>query len=357
MTTTTSKLFFSNPGEIDIRAVTTLGVNVKPEGNPIGHFGTGLKYAIAGVLRLGGSVGIWSGVKYYQFHSLAQEIRGKSFNIVHMSNIDGDFPLGFTTDLGRDWEPWMLYRELRSNALDEGGDLDWSDSRETPEAGKTLIVVECEALHAVHMKSGEFWLRSEPIWSGHGLEVHDGRSSILFYHSIRATAPDSGKTADWAWVYNITDQLKLTEDRTLASFYDAKTLIAKALARCDHPEVLARVLGNEAEMGAFDFDHWDITASPEFVDEVFKRIERREKVPASARALVARGEPERLEEAELDIPSSFSDMESLAPKEAPEVKASKWAWESETSERIEGLEAELRYWKACAKKLGGQAGG
>jgi len=41
-------LIFSNPGLIDIDAVTTLGVSVKQPGS-FGRFGTGLKFAVAEV--------------------------------------------------------------------------------------------------------------------------------------------------------------------------------------------------------------------------------------------------------------------------------------------------------------------
>jgi hypothetical protein len=39
-------LFFCTPGLIDLEAVFTFGVHAKETENPIGYFGTGLKYAI-----------------------------------------------------------------------------------------------------------------------------------------------------------------------------------------------------------------------------------------------------------------------------------------------------------------------
>ena len=46
-------IVFENPGEIDIRSISTFGVSVKEGDNPIGFFGTGLKYAIVVLLRTG----------------------------------------------------------------------------------------------------------------------------------------------------------------------------------------------------------------------------------------------------------------------------------------------------------------
>ena len=67
-------IYFTNPGEIDIRAVTTMGVNVKEGSSSIGYFGTGLKYAIATLLREGQEIIIHSGLTTYYFLSFQEEI-------------------------------------------------------------------------------------------------------------------------------------------------------------------------------------------------------------------------------------------------------------------------------------------
>ena len=52
----------STPGLIDLRAFTTFGVNSKPNSkNPIGYFGTGLKYAVAVLARHKCPVTVWIG--------------------------------------------------------------------------------------------------------------------------------------------------------------------------------------------------------------------------------------------------------------------------------------------------------
>src|SRR5690606_17354524 len=110
-------LIFSNPGLIDETAITTIAVNAKTGNNPIGVFGTGLKYAIAIILRLGGRVTIYRGLKKLEFGIKTKTIRGKEFDIITMNGRQ----LGFTTHLGHHWQPWMAYRELWSNARDEEG--------------------------------------------------------------------------------------------------------------------------------------------------------------------------------------------------------------------------------------------
>lgn len=70
---TSRTIIFHNPGELDIRAVTTFGLSVKKSDNPIGQFGTGLKYAIAVALRHGCDVEICAGRERY--HVLRHEGR------------------------------------------------------------------------------------------------------------------------------------------------------------------------------------------------------------------------------------------------------------------------------------------
>ena len=45
------KIYFCNAEPIDLNAIAIMGVSVKTGDNPIGYFGTGLKFAIATLLR------------------------------------------------------------------------------------------------------------------------------------------------------------------------------------------------------------------------------------------------------------------------------------------------------------------
>ena len=83
---------FVNRGTIDPRSITTFGVNSKEGGNPIGFFGTGLKYAIAVLLRLGHEVTLYSDAKKYVFGVEETKIRNDQFRIVTMNGA----PLAFT---------------------------------------------------------------------------------------------------------------------------------------------------------------------------------------------------------------------------------------------------------------------
>ena len=125
-------IVFENPGEIDVASISTFGVSVKESDNPIGFFGTGLKYAIAILLRNNHKVTIHSGVDTHAFDTENVTVRGRSFDFVRLTTNEGQPErIGFTTEVGKTWEIWMAYRELFCNARDENGDAFLA--REMPE--------------------------------------------------------------------------------------------------------------------------------------------------------------------------------------------------------------------------------
>tara|TARA_R110000787_G_scaffold631_4_gene2336 strand:- start:164 stop:427 length:264 start_codon:yes stop_codon:yes gene_type:complete len=78
-------LIFQNDGVLPIEGFTTFGMSAKPGStNPIGKFGTGLKNAVAIILRLGGSITVWRGDLEYVFYTRSEDFRGKSFDKVRM---------------------------------------------------------------------------------------------------------------------------------------------------------------------------------------------------------------------------------------------------------------------------------
>jgi hypothetical protein len=132
-------IVFQNKGEIDIRAIKTFGVNSKDnKESAIGYFGTGLKYAIAILLRAGATVSILTGGKMHRFSTEQTKIRNDHFDIVRMN----DEELGFTTELGKEWELWMAFREIYSNMLDEDGEAKAVTFLPDPDPEKTYVIVD-----------------------------------------------------------------------------------------------------------------------------------------------------------------------------------------------------------------------
>lgn len=83
-------ILFENDGIVPIAAFTTFGLSAKPGStNPIGKFGTGLKNAVAIILRLGGKVRLFRGLEEYEFYTREEEFRGQTFARVRMKRRAG----------------------------------------------------------------------------------------------------------------------------------------------------------------------------------------------------------------------------------------------------------------------------
>lgn len=192
---------FTTPTAMPIEAATTMGVSVKEDG-AIGKFGTGMKYAIAGVLRLGGSIHVDVDGVEYDFTAVSSDIRGRAFQIVHCNGT----PCGFTTELGKHWEPWQLFRELASNALDEGGCWQKSSAK-----GVTTITIRCREVEQAGDEEAVFRPEGTPILkSSMGATVYPGASQHYYYKGIRA-----GSFPYMAPVTVDVDSGDLSEDRLL----------------------------------------------------------------------------------------------------------------------------------------------
>lgn len=253
----TNYVCFSNPGEIDPRVIGLMGVNVKPgTASPIGFFGTGLKYALAVGLREGMEFVCFAGETRIDFELRTEEIRGKEFQTIWMREEDEPpLRLGFTTELGKDWLPWMVYRELHCNALDECGQTLVATGFE-PEVGQTKIYVT--GLESVHADRSKYFLQSNPISVGSELDIHSGSSDSIFYKGVKVG--EFGGGIESRFTYNLHYPVGLSEDRTLSDWWTAKMKVAQFWAQCDLGEDETREVVEESSRWEklLDFDSYSV---------------------------------------------------------------------------------------------------
>lgn len=268
-------LSFENPGELDPQLIQLLGVNVKESASPIGFFGTGLKYALASLLRWGDRVEIQTGSASFTFETSPAVIRGREFELVEMIGRVDRRTLGFTTDLGKSWKPWMVYRELACNALDEGGAgaAQQLPRRPKPQAGLTRVLVEGESLREAHEQRAEFLLAPSrpPLASTDRLEIHPGPSPTIFYRGVRVFRAKE----PFAFTFNILSSLGLSEDRE-ASAWEVEWEIKSMIAQLDDEAIIEAVLRSEGPERNFDWAY--IT-----LGELFKSV--RDRLQSSAASL------------------------------------------------------------------------
>lgn len=260
-------IVFQNSGEIDIRSISTFGVSVKEGENPIGFFGTGLKYAIAVLMRTGHKVTIHSGRTVVEFGIQQDAVRGQAFDFVTMA-VDGGTPspIGFTTELGKQWKLWMAYREIACNCKDEGGEGRFTKTKPAPEPGTTQIIVEGEDFEAVFADGHLYILADQPQMTVGTTEIRTRRSNHLYYRGVRVMELPRQSL----YTYNLNTKLELTEDRTVKSQWDALRRISQTVLESQDPRYIRACItaSEETLEGALDLHGWSFTPSQQFIDTV-----------------------------------------------------------------------------------------
>jgi hypothetical protein len=271
-------LIFQNKGLIDLRSITTFGVSSKECKNPIGFFGTGLKYALAVITRLGGKVTIYRGETKHVFSSKKQTIRVNEFDVMH---IDGK-PMGFTTELGKTWEPWQAYRELACNTYDEDGKIFTAKKAgEFIKKGYTTIVVKCSELEEVY-ENNDIFVKGEKLEESHRIEIYPGTSDHIYYRGVKALSLSKPSL----YTYNVLGKCDLTEDRTLKYTFEPVAHIESHLTNISTKEVLQKILSAKDSYFEYNFDFdGQHNFSKEFVDVCGKNYSKRTGFNQSAVAI------------------------------------------------------------------------
>ena len=292
-------LYFSNPGEIDIRGAMIAGLSAKESTSAIGFFGTGLKYAIASVLRWGGEITIYSGEDAYEFSKSPINFRGTDFEQIVMRPRGSAAcqELGFTTEYGKKWEPWQVFRELYANALDEGGEVRMNFVQ--PQPGYTVIeIANCKVLEEVYRDRDEIILPQ----TIHYTECNSIASTVMldtkyvYYKSVRVSYDNC------TLLWNFHKDLDLTEDRTLSNIYEAYSIAGSAMTKWINEELITRVF--TAEKGTFesniDFPAYR-TYTPEFLGIACRLYKQNPNAHKRLKQLIAKHKPELVEPTPIEL--------------------------------------------------------
>lgn len=239
---------FETPGLIDMRAFTIIGAHAKPNStNPIGFFGSGLKYVMAILVRLGAEPIVWIGEDKLTFSKKTSKFRGTDLETIKMTVLKAgnkratSYELPFTTRYGARWDVWMAFRELESNTRDEGGKTYTVDTRTYGDnrldherfdldevvrgtENVTRIVIDLPVFAEAAEKIDEVFLpRARRSAPGTILEAFEGESDKMYYRTMRAM--DLKKPS--IFTYNLIEEQTLTEDRTLMHEYHVKQAVAR----------------------------------------------------------------------------------------------------------------------------------
>lgn len=240
---------FETLGKIDMRAFTLMGVSAKPNTkNPIGYFGTGLKYAMATLVRLGAEPVVYVGTDRWTFKKRHDSFRDVEFEqlVAWREGLGtrlvrrrfSEFPLPFAVSYGRNWKPWMAFRELESNTRDEQGLTTTSLQEPGPSySGGTRIVVRHPEFYEAWQKRDEIFLPGADV-SGSGVQVLFEESKYLYWRGLRVfELPKSS-----VLTYNFLQHIDLTEDRTFAGDYMPKYYLGQWMLHCSDEFLVEKAL-------------------------------------------------------------------------------------------------------------------
>jgi hypothetical protein len=313
-------IVLKNEGEIDIKTITTMGVNIKTRDSPIGYFGTGLKYAIAVFLRHGlEAVELYIGKNRYEFIAEPCLIRDKEFQLCKLVGRYDSIDLGFTTDLGRNWELWQAYREIESNCRDEGGEVYESHVVEGEEGFTKFVLSPIPGIEEVFLDN----LGKHKIFGDKSIEIYAGTSNHIYYRGIRAK--DLPKPSQYT--YNILEYCTLTEDRLLCYDFQVEKVINNAIAQLDNKKVIKRVITSTKEHyeGGLTMDV-DCDVSPK---EAFLEAAKEGRVMRGVHQYIAQHQPK--------VPMTLKERAEQLRKEIVtfcEARGLKWEIDEHHNTRI-----------------------
>lgn len=222
---------FINKGEISPGTWKIFGMSAKETDNPIGMFGTGLKYAIAVLLRELRQIIIYSGLDKYEFKTESYEFRGSSFERILCN---GEV-MPFTTDLGKKWKMWMAYREIASNCFDEDGYI----GNETPKKGLTIIQADLDdILHEdVFLNTNRLQVARDS-----NCEVYAGNSWYVYYRGVRAYELSKKSI----FTYNVLNA-DISEDRNIKYWFEIEDDCSKSLMSVTEDRFIKNILFPEKD--------------------------------------------------------------------------------------------------------------
>lgn len=284
----TRSVVFKTPGQLDVRSLTVMGLNSKPNAtHPIGFFGTGLKYAIAVLSRHNIPITFYINGTKWTVEVEDTNFRGKEFKQLFLRRnrkllgLGKQIALPFTTELGKTWELWQAFRELESNTRDEKGMTFVAQKGandhyfikhgvepeyQTDDKNFTYVCVESEAFVQ------EYFDREKTFLPG-GMTQREGTEQVQFfdrpsksvyYRGIRVHDLPENEPSEMT--YNILTSIELTEDRTAKDAWTVKYIIANAIAQLKDVALLKKAITAPKATYERGMTFSYVTPSKEFLD-------------------------------------------------------------------------------------------
>lgn len=229
-------LQIQNPGIIEHNAFYLLGACTKrDQKDKIGYFGSGLKYAIAVLLRNDIPFHIYAGSEEIKITTQQEFLREEPFDVIY---INGN-KTSLTTAMGPDWKLWQAVREIFCNALDEGKyEITHHDSLDTVEKDGTSFIIDVshsELQEIINNWDFYFAHNRKPVMSCPRGKVYArmAENACIYRKQIRCYEDKYNSLFDYDM-----DNLKLNESRIMTSEFDFKTDLARLWIESANPTMI-----------------------------------------------------------------------------------------------------------------------
>lgn len=238
MENTKKYIKIESKGLIDKNAFILMGASTKRDDkSKIGYFGTGLKYAIAYLLRNNIEFKVFS--DYDEIEIMTKEVmfEGKIFNQILVDGIS----TSMTTDMGIDWKDWFVIREIYCNAIDQGEHGIKLTRKVGPIEGKTVFYIEADKFKEVIDNLDKYFsFNRNAIYEnkyGKILKPIDKNKTHIYRRGVLVYTIDEKGVYDYD-LYNV----EINEARTISDKYNMYTCIKELLSVCDNKEVIDLLL-------------------------------------------------------------------------------------------------------------------
>jgi len=160
-------------------------MTTKANTDKIGHKGSGLKFTLAYLHRLGGCLQARSVDYHLRSEIFTARIRDVDHQMIRLRSAEGDqlWEAHITTQAGADtWtEPWFILREMLQNAIDEGGEFGLVEEDPLPETAGTILQIPLTPELEQAWPKKDRWMQPRyPHVAGRGHPDSKG----LYYHGF-----------------------------------------------------------------------------------------------------------------------------------------------------------------------------
>src|SRR5210317_771124 len=269
-------LQIKSEGEMALEAISLIAASTKRgDPNSIGMFGSGLKYAIASIIRQDIPFVVYSGEKEIRITTDPVEFGGKFFNRILINGAETSLTDSMGTE---DWKGiFPFVREIYSNALDEdeNATIKLVEDLEI-EAGHTVFCLNATPeIMRFMARFDEYFVKDfKAITVTKDGAIHGKKKGTqIFRKGILAFEDEKHESI---FSYDLYD-IDINESRLVKNPYAMKRKVATMLEMCTNKSVLRRWINALKGGNAGLFEHeciledwWSTQDNPELVEVILE---------------------------------------------------------------------------------------